>query len=219
MRTLAAILAVLALLVGPARAQEARAAQPGKFDYYVLALSWSPSFCAIPNMSAREPQQCGPQKRYGFIVHGLWPQYERGWPSDCAVAAKDAPEPVARKMLDIMPSPKLIQHEWDEHGGCSGLSPQSYFDLTRALRAKVTTPRAYTALDKPLITNVRAVRAEFVKANPGLGPDMVSVTCNRGKLRDVLVCFTKEGKYRRCAEDARDRCDQPTITLPPTRGR
>src|SRR5262249_40589503 len=54
---------------------------PGQFDYYVLSLSWSPSFCETATGNARR-QQCG-TRPFSFVVHGLWPQYERGFPESC----------------------------------------------------------------------------------------------------------------------------------------
>ena len=64
-----AILAALAL-VGALAAQY----QTAPFDYYVLSLSWAPAFCALPNEASRNPRECAPGRKVGFIVHGLWPR-------------------------------------------------------------------------------------------------------------------------------------------------
>ena len=93
-------------------AQERRQAEPGRFDFYVLALSWSPSYCEAtenrgPNR-ARD-RQCG-GRPFSFVVHGLWPQYERGFPSYCQVPAPRLDRRIVGEMLDLMPSPSLIFH-------------------------------------------------------------------------------------------------------------
>jgi ribonuclease T2 len=85
------------------------------FDHYVLALSWSPTYCASER-SGNAPLQCGSGRRYDFVVHGLWPQYRAGWPQNCDTKAR-LPEPLIDGMLDIMPSRQLVRHQWTKHGG------------------------------------------------------------------------------------------------------
>jgi ribonuclease T2 len=58
------------------------------FDFYVLALSWSPSYCASKGGDA-DPEQCGLAKPPGFTAHGLWPQFERGSPQNCAADSRN----------------------------------------------------------------------------------------------------------------------------------
>ena len=125
--------------------------QPGQFDYYLLSLSWSPSYCAGLTRDGYDPQ-CHRRdgKRYSFVLHGLWPQFERGWPQDCPTADRGfVPRPTADRMLDIMPSDKLVFHEYRKHGTCSGLSVDGYFDLARKLYGKVTVPSRYQDLNDP----------------------------------------------------------------------
>ena len=101
-----------------ASAQSQTGQKSGAFDFYVLALSWSPSYCAAEGPDAN-PQQCGVDKDYAFIVHGLWPQFEKGYPSRCATRIPDrVPNDLARSMVDIMPSFGLIGHQWRKHGTC-----------------------------------------------------------------------------------------------------
>jgi len=190
---------------------------PGRFDYYLLSLSWSPSYCAEPDMAARDPRQCGRERRFAFVVHGLWPQHERGWPSDCAGAPRDAPAPLVASMLDLMPSPRLVEHEWDAHGKCPGLSPQAYFERTRRARAKVAIPAHYVAPARALTVTGAEVERAFVAANPGLTPAMVAVQCDRTRLREVRVCLTKDLRYRTCGADVRDRCGSAKVAMPPAR--
>ncbi|MFZ4069398.1 MAG: ribonuclease T2 family protein [Caulobacterales bacterium] len=219
-----AILALAASIasgnLGAAHAQGSRPGDaPGRFDYYLLALSWSPSFCANPEMAAREPAQCSSQRRFSFVVHGLWPQKERGWPQDCPTPTQTVPSAVVQKQLDIMPSPNLVEHQWDKHGACSGLTAQGYFDLTRQFRTKVIVPPQYAAPTQTLIVTGAEVETAFMKANPGLKPDMVVVTCDQRRIREVRICFTKDGRYRSCSADVRDRCGTERRAMPPTRGK
>ena len=111
---------------GTASAQDTRQNEPGRFDFYVLSLSWSPSFCDAGAARAQEQPECGP-RAYSFVVHGLWPQYEKGFPKSCQVPSPRLPREIASSMLDLMPAPRLVYHEWDEHGTCSGLTAASLF--------------------------------------------------------------------------------------------
>src|SRR5664279_1823751 len=62
---------------------------PGRFDYYLMALSWSPSFCET---HADETEQCG-SKGFGFVLHGLWPQNRDGsWPQHCPSSGEHEPD-------------------------------------------------------------------------------------------------------------------------------
>jgi ribonuclease T2 len=189
----------------------------GRFDYYLLSLSWSPSYCAEEGMADRDPRQCGRDRKFSFVVHGLWPQNERGWPSDCAARERDAPPALAASMLDIMPSPRLVEHEWDSHGKCSGLSSQAYFDLTRRVRTGVVIPAAYRAPAQTLMVTGAEVERAFVAANPRITPAMIAVQCDRTRLREVRICVTKDGRPRACGADVRDKCGQGRVAMPPVR--
>src|SRR5262245_6256255 len=100
-------------VAGDGRAQDRRQNQPGNFDFYVLSLSWSPSFCEAAGERGTPPQQqCG-ARPYSFVVHGLWPQYERGFPEFCQVPAPRLDRNIVNAMLDLMPAPRLIFNECD----------------------------------------------------------------------------------------------------------
>lgn len=110
------------------------------FDFYVLSLSRSPAFCASSEGSGNR-QQCGSNRRYGFVVHGLWPQNETGYPEFCTSSEPDrVPDAIGRTMFDIMPSMGLIGHQWRKHGACSGLSQKDYFSATRTAFEAVKLP-------------------------------------------------------------------------------
>jgi ribonuclease T2 len=198
--------------------------QPGQFDYYLLSLSWSPSYCAGLPRDGYDPQ-CNPRggKRYSFILHGLWPQFERGWPSDCPTADRGfVPAPVADRMLDIMPSKKLVFHEYRKHGTCSGLGIDGYFGLSRKLYEKVKIPEQLRNLTDPRFTMAPGeLINQVVAINPGLKPDMLAVECGGpgNRLKELRVCFDKQGEFRACGrnEDQRKLCSAPSMYVPPVR--
>src|SRR5713101_1950295 len=176
---------LLAISVISGSAQDRRQIEPGQFDFYVLSLSWSPSFCdamteRAADRAAREPQ-CG-ERPYSFVVHGLWPQYERGFPEFCQNPAPRLDRNIVSSMLDLMPSPRLIFHEWDRHGTCSGLSANAFFDNVRKARAVVKIPPQYVDLRSPLTVTPDEVEDAFVKANPGLTREGIAVTCGSRRL-------------------------------------
>src|SRR5436190_15489458 len=142
-RVALAAVALWLAIAGIAVAQDRRQNQPGQFDFYVLSLSWSPSFCEASGERGAVPQQqCG-TRPYSFVVHGLWPQYERGFPEFCQQPSPRLDRNIVSSMLDLMPAPQLIFHEWDRHGTCSGLSPRAYFDTIRKVRAQIKIPDDY----------------------------------------------------------------------------
>lgn len=216
-RWVALVALALMACVGIAGAQQSRSPDvAGKFDYYVLALSWSPTYCADPRARERDVLQCGSQRRFAFVLHGLWPQQERGWPEECATTQRDVPQALAQRQLDIMPSARLVEHQWDKHGSCSGLTQQAYFDLARKLRASVATPPTFVAPDKPRLVTAAEVRQSFLAANPQLRANHLAVICRDGRLQEVRVCLTKAGAPRACGERVRDRCEG-RAAMPPVR--
>jgi ribonuclease T2 len=249
-----AVAAILALVVGlvvsamadgPAAAQDRRQNQAGQFDFYVLSLSWSPSFCdaaaeraaargeqaqsapTSPQSDSTAPrpprrrtaveQQCG-ERPYAFVVHGLWPQYEKGFPEFCQVPAPRLNREIVSGMLDLMPSPRLIFREWDRHGTCSGLPPRAYFDTVRKARAVVKIPEAYLDPKATLTVTPDEVEDAFVKANPGLTRAGISVSCDSKRLGEVRLCLNRDLGFRDCAPSVRRSCRRDKIEMPPVRG-
>ena len=214
--------ALLALLLTPqaAHAQDARQNAPGQFDFYVLSLSWSPSFCAGAaerGTSATANVQCGPRP-YSFVVHGLWPQYDDGFPEYCQVPAPRLNRGIVSSMLDLMPAPRLIFNEWDRHGTCSGQSAHAYFETVRKARAVVKIPPEFTELKEPLNVTPQAVEEAFVKTNPGLSADAMAVSCDAKRLTEVRLCLSKDLHFRNCAQIAKRSCNRDQLTMPPVRG-
>lgn len=188
------------------------------FDFYVLSLSWSPSYCAAEGEDANR-QQCGPGRPYAFVVHGLWPEFEHGYPDHCASREPDrVPSKLVARLLDLMPSAGLIGYQWRKHGACSGLSQEDYFAVLRAARDKVAVPPNYRRLAEPRMVDPDRLREAFVAANPGLKMPGVSVSCDRRYLREVRICMTKDLRYRPCTKASRDQCRLDKALMPPNRG-
>lgn len=187
------------------------------FDFYVLSLSWSPSYCEAEGENASN-QQCGHGRPYAFIVHGLWPQYERGYPRDCDSGERDVPRQTLASLYDIMPSAGLIRHEWRTHGTCTGLSQADYFAVLRKAREAVTVPAEFRRLDSYRTLDPDAAERAFLEANPALEPEGVAVTCDRRYLRDVRICMTMDLSFRTCPEVDRAACRRATVVMPPVRG-
>jgi len=191
--------------------------KPGEFDFYVLSLSWSPSFCETGG-KRRANEQCGGGRPYAFVVHGLWPQYERGYPENCTDPAPWIENKLVRSMLDLMPAKKLVIHEWQTHGTCSGLDADRYFATVRNAREKVNIPERFVRLNGYLMVAPSEVEDAFIAANPGLAHDMIAVTCSRRYLSEVRICMSKDLGFRACPENERRACRNPRVAMPPIRG-
>ncbi len=198
----------------------ARAATAGDFDYYVLSLSWSPTWCAAEPGRARDAQ-CATGRRYAFVVHGLWPQYERGWPQYCDTSERWVPAATIAAMLDIMPSKDLIIHEWRRHGTCSGLSQKGYFATLRRFFSALHIPARYLAPTRTLTVTPAELVSDVIKSNSGLDAAMLSLTCGNARdsarLSELRVCFSRNGQFRACGANERHGCNARRLNLPPVR--
>src|SRR3979411_1318456 len=196
------------MAAGSAWAQDRRQNAPGEFDFYVLSLSWSPSFCeeaAERGSEGRSQAQCG-GRPFSFVVHGLWPQYEHGFPDYCQRPSPRLDRNIMTSMLDLMPAPGLIFSEWDKHGTCSGLSPRAYFETIRKARAAVKIPADFLELSAPKTIAPAEVEAAFIKANPGLSNSAVSGICDKSRLSEVRICMSKDLQFRSGEEIDRRAC-------------
>jgi ribonuclease T2 len=214
-------LAMAGLIAGAAPAQDHRQNTPGEFDFYVLSLSWSPSFCEAAsergNSSRGIQAQCA-GRPFSFVVHGLWPQYERGYPNYCQRPAPRLARNVMTSMLDLMPAPGLIYNEWDKHGTCSGLGARGYFEAIRKARAAVKIPADYLQLADPKSVAPAEIEDAFIKANPGLSSSAIAVTCDSRRLSEVRICMTRDLQFRACEEIDRRACRRDKVVMPPVRG-
>jgi ribonuclease T2 len=196
------------------------AATPGgDFDYFVLALSWSPDYCSAN--ADNDPQQCGVGKKLGFVLHGLWPQYTRGYPSDCSNAP--LPKAVKTEFGGLYPNDNLFTHEWSKHGTCSGLDARGYLELTRQLKQSVAIPDAYLSPSKPFRASPDELKLAFEQTNPGFGEASFEVNCSgSGRyLKELDVCFAKDGQPAACGadvhKDALKSCASPDFLVRSTR--
>ncbi|NJM35072.1 MAG: ribonuclease T2 [Rhodomicrobium sp.] len=192
----------------------------GVFDYYSLVLSWSPTYCATRGRSRPNEPQCAGERPYSFVIHGLWPQYERGWPRSCETGQRPwVPEQVIQQMLDVMPSKRLIIHQYRKHGTCSGLAPEDYFRVSRQAYDAIRIPARFQNPQDYVTLPPAEIESEFLKANPELKPDMISIDCKDRRLRELRICFTRDIKLRACgANERQDRlCSSDKIVMPPAR--
>ncbi|MFT0891641.1 ribonuclease T2 family protein [Pseudochelatococcus sp. G4_1912] len=207
----------LGVAVAQARPVE-RAAKPGVFDFYVLALSWSPGFCALGG-KARQHAQCTDGKEHGFVVHGLWPQYEHGFPRECSMIPNSmgmrVPSRYAMSIAaDIFPDQGLARHQWRMHGTCSGKTPEVYFRETARARDVVAVPRTLQNLRTRRLVSTGEVERAFIAANPGLEENMIATACESGRLKEVRICLTRDlSAFRACSQVDRRGCRDHTITI------
>jgi ribonuclease T2 len=174
----------------------------GRFDFYVLALSWAPEFCASQSES-KSVSECDPSRHYGFVVHGLWPQNDDGtYPVSC-MAAMPVPNDILSQMLPIMPARGLVQHEWATHGTCSGLSSREYFWTVQRAFGNLNVPDEYQHPTQAAQASPKEIEQEFAAAN-GAPADSFRVACSKGELVGVDACLTKDLKYRSCGKAVRE---------------
>jgi ribonuclease T2 len=207
-RALAAVCAAAVALASgaPVRAL-AESGDDGQFDYYVLALSWSPTFCAT---HPSDRPECG--LRRGFVVHGLWPQYAGGGgPEHCAGAdALDAE--TIRRAKPAMPDERLIRHEWVVHGTCTGLSPHDYFLTLIQAIGQLSIPPEFDGEAPHTLTAAQIVSA-FVKANPSLTARSLALRCRGSQLEEVRICLSRDLHPEPCARDVRSHCGKGPVTI------
>ncbi|MBZ0163011.1 MAG: ribonuclease [Notoacmeibacter sp.] len=180
------------------------------FDFYVLSLSWSPSYCAAEGAGA-DREQCSAGGPAGFIVHGLWPQFEKGYPANCASGEPArVPRQLASAMLDIMPSAGLVGYQWRKHGTCAGLSQEDYLATVRAAWNRVRIPPGIGGGT----ANPHTAEQAFLKANRGLPADGIAVTCDHRYLREVRICMTGDLEFRSCPAIDRQACRLNQVQVP-----
>jgi len=200
----AAAVFLSASLASAQQAPAFRSGAPGAFDFYVLALSWSPGFCALEGERKRR-EQCEPGRGLGFVLHGLWPQQEQGYPADCGF--RPLPSSALREADGVFPDEGLARYEWRKHGACSGKSPVAYFRDARRARDQVRIPGEFVRASGGRVLRAIEIERAFVDENPGLRADMMSVVCRRGLLQEIRICFEKDLRaFRRCPEVGRSGC-------------
>ena len=165
---------------------------------YTLALTWAPEYC---HKNARDPSakfECQSGNRFGFTLHGLWPDgIGKEWPQYCTTTAL-LPPTVIKQHLCSTPSSQLLQHEWAKHGTCMQTTPADYFAKSTGLYGKLRFPDMDALSRAPL--NAGQLAAAFATANPGVPANAVRVTTNaKGWLDELWLCLDKNFGYTRCA--------------------
>ena len=191
-------LLVAALCLGsPAFAEGEKA---GDFDYYVMALSWSANWCAQTGDDRDDPQ-CDAGRGVTWVVHGLWPQYEDGWPSYCRTAERDPSRGQTADMADVFGGAGSAFYQWKKHGRCAGLSASAYYDTARQAMGSITLPPVFAGLTKDIKLPASVVEDAFLEANPGMARDQITITCSDGMIQEARICLTKDLEPRRCGDD------------------
>jgi ribonuclease T2 len=206
------LIAALMMLATPAAAQDTA----GEFDYYVMALSWSANWCALEGDNRQSPQ-CDDDTGNGWILHGLWPQYERGYPANCRTTFRPPSRGQTGDMADIMGTSGLAWHQWRKHGVCSGLDPADYYALSREAYGRITRPEVFRKLTKTLTLPATLIEEAFVKANPDMTPDGITVTCKQGYVQEARICLTRDLEFRTCGRDVIRDCGLSDAQFDPMR--
>ena len=206
-------LLALVMMTGLASAEGERA---GAFDSYILSLSWSPNWCALEGRAQNSPQ-CDAGRDLGWVMHGLWPQYEEGWPSNCFALRRNPSRALTEGMSDIMGTSGLAWYQWKKHGRCSGLSAEAYFALARQAYASVTRPDAFRKLPDTVQISTTVVEEAFLQANPQLEPDMITITCKGNWIQEARICLTKDLQPRNCGPDVVRDCTMSDALFDPVR--
>lgn len=204
---------VLWLLIATATTAAPRSqGQSGEFDFYVLSLSWSPTFC----LTHPGNEQCS-GKGYGFVLHGLWPQYARGgWPASCTPQTRLS-ELEMDKGAALFPTRALLKHEWATHGTCSGLEPLEYLEKTDVALGAVAIPQQLQPFNTPPSLPASEIEALFRASNPRMGNHGMAVICKGKVLSEVRVCLTKDLAFAGCPRSVKSQCRGGGIRIPAQR--
>lgn len=201
MRPILALLCALCL-PGPAKSD----GTAGDFDYYVMALSWSPNWCAREGRERGSPQ-CAPGADFGWVLHGLWPQYEDGgWPDYCRSDHRNPSRQDTAAEADLFGSSGSAWHQWNKHGRCTGLRADNYYRLSRTAYDRVIRPEVFRRLDRDVRLPASVVEDAFLEANPDMQADMITVTCRDGGIQEARICLTRDLELRECGGGVRRDC-------------
>ncbi|HYX52366.1 MAG TPA: hypothetical protein VE783_02880 [Candidatus Limnocylindrales bacterium] len=205
------VFALAATLV--ARRHKPKQQQDSNFDYYLLSLSWAPNYCA--EHPTDHSGECRTGNHTAIVLHGLWPQSNSGQPPLSCAPASPVASDVVRRMQDYYPRAALIQHEWEKHGTCSGLSAQDYFANAERAFKKLEVPPKYRNLTAQKQVPREQLEADFASANRASAAAF-RLSCHTGELVAVEVCLNKQLDFQACTQSVRE-CPSPQVTMQPVR--
>jgi ribonuclease T2 len=186
-----------------------------EFSYYVLVLSYAPSFCSQPTAS-KDPGECGLGRHLSFVVSGFWAQGATGRGLENCSNGPLAPATI-NVMLKYMPVASLIQHEWQLHGSCSGLSQDDFFSAVRNARDSLVIPSDLNEPSQQLERSPAQIESSFAAANTSFPAKAFRTSCyGDGTIQELRVCFDKSLSPRPCGS-AIGECSLPTVKIPPVR--
>lgn len=165
-------------------------------DYYMLALSWSPGFCDIQREKYGDQlpysfqYQCGNNRTFGWVVHGLWPQNANAravsdHPRFCKGDLPALSKGLLAQYLAISPGEKLLQGEWEKHGSCAFDSAQQYFAKEQEL---------FNALKLP---NQKLSRDELFGWMKQHNPQLKNAYL-RASRNELFICYDKKWQVMNC---------------------
>ena len=206
------LLALLMLIATPLTAQD----RAGEFDYYVVSLSWSANWCALEG-DARNSPQCDDDADFGWILHGLWPQYERGYPEYCRTSHSAPSRSDTAAMADIMGTSGLAWHQWRKHGVCTGLSSDDYYALSIEAYSRITRPEVFRTIDRDITVPASVIEEAFLRDNPSMETDQITITCKDGYIQEARICMTRDLELRTCGVDVIRDCSMTDAMFTPIR--
>lgn len=212
----ALLICLLALLPAFPLPTMAKGEKAGAFDYYVVALSWSPNWCELEG-DARNSPQCDAAEDHGWILHGLWPQMTQSFPSYCRSTYRMPSKSMTANMADIMGTSRLAWHQWRKHGVCSGLSPSDYYALSRAAYARINRPAVFRKLERDVKLPTAVVEDAFLKANPDMEPGGITITCKQGHIQEARICLSRDLQPVQCGRDVVHDCTMTDALFTPIR--
>lgn len=183
---------------------------------YLLALSWSPQYCASVRdpASTQNKDQCAAPRasgfwdhilsgqrqqraNFGWVLHGLWPQSVKGENPQWCRPVQIVPKQVLRQNFCVSPSVYLMQYQWAKHGSCMSMAPQAYFETGARLFRGIRFPDMVALARSP--QNSASIRRAFARQNAGTSDNMYSVHADRqGWLREVRICLSKAMRPTSC---------------------
>lgn len=216
MRMVLVLMVVIGLVgLGPSKAKADGTA--GEFDYYVMALSWSANWCALEG-DARQSEQCDVGAGFGWVLHGLWPQYEAGgWPDYCRTDYRNPSRSDTADQAPLFGTSGSAWHQWNKHGRCTGLSAANYYRLSQEAYDRITRPEVFRRLDRDVRLPASVVEDAFVEANPEMTRDMITVTCRSGMIQEARICLSRDLELRACAPDVSRDCTLDDALFEPMR--